>query len=129
MPGSGFNDVTMKKFNLVFHLIHILFLIISVGIVFKREELSDFFGLKTLDYAVYWIILGLVLYFILWIKDVLDTFNLKRKLRNMEAEKNKYKAELYDNSASKTLENGSESLDLDNPASDTPNPAQDPPIN
>ncbi len=116
----------MKKFGFIFHLIHFLFLVVSVGLIIKREALSDFFGLKTLDYAISWIVLGLVLYFALWIKDVLDTFNLKRKLRNMEAEKNKYKAKLYDNTSAKSLENPTESVDLEKPSESSPDTSQAP---
>lgn len=109
-------EIIMKRLSLLFHLIHFLFLLVSIGLVIKREELNKFFGLDTLDYAINWIILGIILYFILWIKDVLDTLNLKRKLRNMDAEKNKYKAKLYDRSSSEVSENPSDSVDLDKPS-------------
>ena len=86
----------MKKFTYIFHLIHFIYLVLSVVLVLNKDQLNKFFGLNTSDYLLYWVILGIGLYAILWFKDVFETFNLKRKLKNMEAEKNKYKAELYD---------------------------------
>ena len=86
----------MKKFTYIFHLIHLIYLVMSVVLVLNKDQLNKFFGLDTSSYLLYWIILGIGLYAVLWFKDLLETFNLKRKLKNMEAEKNKYKAELYD---------------------------------
>ena len=86
----------MKKFTYIFQLVHFVYLVLSVVLVLNKDQLNKFFGLDTSSYLLYWIILGIGLYGILWLKDVLETFNLRRKLKNMEAEKNKYKAELYD---------------------------------
>ncbi len=86
----------MKKFVFVFHAIQFIYLVLSVVLILNRDELHKFFGLNTSNYILYWAMLGVGLYTLLWLKDVFETFNLKRKLRNMEAEKNKYKAALYD---------------------------------
>lgn len=86
----------MKKFTYIFHSIHFVYLVLSVVLVLNKDQLNKLFGLNTYNYLLYWIMLGIGLYAILWFKDVFETFNLKRKLKNMEAEKNKFKAELYD---------------------------------
>ena len=86
----------MKKFTYIFHSVHFIYLVLSVVLVLNKDELNKFFGLNTANYLLYWIIVGIGLYAILWFKDVIEAFNLKRKLKNLEAEKNKYKAELYD---------------------------------
>lgn len=89
----------MKKFTYIFHSIHFIYLVLSVVLVLNKDQLNKFFGLNTANYLLYWIIVGIGLYAILWFKDVIEAFNLKRKLKNLEAEKNKYKAELYDKTA------------------------------
>ena len=86
----------MRKFTYIFHSIHFIYLVLSVVLVLNKDQLNKYFGLNTSNYLLYWIMLGIGLYAILWFKDVFEAFNLKRKLKNMEAEKNKYKAELYD---------------------------------
>ncbi len=92
----------MKKPKLIFHLIHILFLLTSVGFLLYQSQLKERFGIQTFaDYAVYWAALGLFLYFVLWLTDVFETVWLKRKLKHTEEERNKAKAELYDINESK----------------------------
>lgn len=92
----------MKKPKLIFHLIHIIFLLTSVVFLLYQNQLKERFGIQTFaDYAVYWAVLGLVLYFVLWLSDVFETVLLKRKLKRTEAERNKAKAELYDITESK----------------------------
>ena len=86
----------MKKFVFVFHAIQFIYLILSVLLILNYDQSHKILGLETSNYILYWAMLGIGLYALLWFKDVFETFNLKRKLRNMEAEKNKYKAALYD---------------------------------
>ncbi len=86
----------MKNLPILFHLIHFVYLGLSVLIIIKRNQLSEWFGLDTADYLAYWALLGLMLYIILWVKDIFNTFRLKRKLVKMESERNKYQSELLE---------------------------------
>ncbi|MDN5216496.1 hypothetical protein QQ020_30790 [Fulvivirgaceae bacterium BMA12] len=86
----------MKKFVFVFHAIQFIYLVLSVLLILNYDQSHKILGLETSNYILYWAMLGIGLYTLLWLKDVFETFNLKRKLRNMEAEKNRYKAALYD---------------------------------
>ena len=114
----------MKRFIYVFHLIHFIYLVLSVVLVLNRDHLNKFFGINTSNYLLYWIMVGIGLYAILWIKDVFETYNLKRKLKNMEAEKNKYKAEFYDKTEHDIQFNHPSATESSNaPKKDTSDPA------